>query len=66
MATFQVGERVLASPQVTGREDWTETTITELEDNPFVGLVLTVKTDDGILFFEKEDMFMKLDSVCTQ
>lgn len=65
---FKVGERVLVSPQVTGFEDWIEATITEIEQNPFVGIVINVRTDNGVIFFEKEDMFMHLKErkLCTQ
>jgi hypothetical protein len=54
---FKIGERVLISPQVTGEKEWIAATIIEIEQNPFVGIVINVKTDDGIIFFEKEDMF---------
>ena len=65
--TFKVGERVLVSPQVTGETDWIEATITEIDKNPFVGIVINVKTDNGVLFFEKQDMFRHLKStLCTQ
>ena len=48
------GERVLISPQVTGYADWVEGTIIDVEKNPFVGKVITAKTDNGVIFFEKE------------
>ena len=54
---FKVGQRVWVSLQLTGKADWEEATITEVEHNPFVGIVIEVKTDAGELFFEKEDMF---------
>lgn len=61
------GDRVLIAPQVTGRADWTEATITEVEQNPYVGIVITAKAKDGEVFFEKKDMFRLLDKeVCTQ
>ncbi|MCO5249272.1 MAG: transcriptional regulator [Chitinophagales bacterium] len=64
---MKVGDRVLISPQVTGRTDWTEATIIEVETNPYVGIVITAKADDGEIFFEKEDMFKLLnDEVCMQ
>ncbi len=64
---MKVGDRVLISPQVTGRKEWTEATIIELERNPFAGLVITAKADDGEIFFEKEDMFKLLNNeVCMQ
>ena len=54
---FRVGERVWVSPQLTGKPDWVEATVTQIDNNPFVGVVINVKTDIGELFFEKEDMF---------
>lgn len=57
---FKIGERVLVSPQITGSSEWIEATIFEIEENPFVGIVINVKTDNGIIFFEKEDMFKPL------
>ncbi len=65
---YKVGDRVLVSPQITGQNDWIEATIFEIEENPFAGIVINVKTDNGIIFFEKEDMFKLLNEaeLCTQ
>jgi len=64
---FKVGQRVWVSPQLTNKPDWVEATITQIDDNPFVGIVINVKTDSGELFFEKEDMFKPLEALelCT-
>lgn len=64
---FRVGERVWVSPQLTGKPDWEKATVTEVEQNPFVGIVIEVRTDIGELFFEKEDMFKPLEALelCT-
>ena len=64
---FRVGERVWVSPQLTGKPDWVEATVTQIDNNPFIGVVINVKTDIGELFFEKEDMFKPLESLelCT-
>ena len=64
---FRVGERVWVSPQLTGKPDWGEATVTQIDNNPFVGVVINVKTDIGELFFEKEDMFKPLEALelCT-
>jgi len=65
---MKVGDRVLIAAQVTGRqEEWTEATVIEVEQNPYVGIVITAETDDGDVFFEKTDMFRLLEEeVCTQ
>ncbi|SZD73893.1 Uncharacterised protein [Candidatus Ornithobacterium hominis] len=56
---FQVDDRVLVAPQVTGEKE-IEAKITEIEDNPFIGTVINVITPEGIIFFEKPDMFKPL------
>lgn len=61
------GDRVLISPQVTGQKDWVEGIIIEVEQNPFVGIVIAAKTDDGNVFFEKEYLFKAVsEEVCLQ
>ena len=64
---FRVGERVWVSPQLTDKPDWVEATVTQIDNNPFVGVVINVKTDIGELFFENEDMFKPLEALelCT-
>ena len=54
---FKKGDTVLISPEVTHKIDWIEGTIIEVEDNPFVGIVLVVQTKDGDVFFERECLF---------
>lgn len=64
---INIGEEVLVNPQVTKRKEWIKATIVEIEKNPFVGLVITVETKLGELFFEKADMFKKInEELCTQ
>ena len=61
---FKIGERVLISPQVTGEKEWIEATIIEIEQNPFVGIVITVETDDKNVFFEKECILSINNHIC--
>lgn len=56
---FKVGEEVLISPQVTNEKQWIKGVVTEIEDNPFVGFVISVKTKDLGMFFDKEYLFKK-------
>lgn len=64
---FKKGDKVLVSPQVTHKNDWIEAIIVEIEQNPFVGIVVTVETDDKDIYFEKEDMFKLIEvEVCMQ
>ena len=54
---FKKGDTVLISPEVTHQIDWIEGTIIEIEDNPYVGIILFVQTKDGDVFFERECLF---------
>lgn len=64
---MKLNDKVLISPQVTGRQDWVKAIVIEVEKNPYVGIVITAKAEDGEIFFEKEDMFKPLDTeVCMQ
>lgn len=54
---FKKGDTVLISPEVTHQIDWIEGTIIEIEENPYVGIVLFVQTKDGDVFFERECLF---------
>lgn len=63
---MKIGDKVSISPQVTDRTDWIEGTIIEIEKNPYAGIVITAKSADGEVFFEKEDLFKPLgEEACT-
>ena len=64
---FKKGGIVLISPEVTHQIDWIEGTIIEIEDNPYVGIVLIVQTTDGDVFFERECLFKSVsEELCLQ
>ena len=48
---FAVGDRVLVARDATHLDKQIEVTVTAIGQNPFVGRVLTVLTDDGIYYF---------------
>lgn len=52
-----VGDKILISPDLTQLSNWIEGTIIEVENNPFVGVVISAETEDGNVFFGKEDLF---------
>nr|WP_185124564.1 transcriptional regulator [Ornithobacterium rhinotracheale] len=58
---FKVGERVLISPEVTHKENWIEGVVIDVEDNPFVGFVISAETKDENIYFEKEYLFKKIN-----
>ncbi len=54
---MKVGDKVLVSPDITHFEDWVSATITKVENNSFVGIVITVITDKQDIFFATKDLF---------
>ena len=58
--SFKKGDIVLISPEVTHQFDWIEGTIIEIENNPYVGVVLVVETKNGDVFFERECLFKSI------
>ena len=54
------GDIVMISPEVTQLDNWIEGTIIEVEANPFVGTVISARTGNGDIFFEKECLFKKV------
>ncbi len=54
---MRTGDLVKISPDLTGLEDWVTGTIIDVEDNPFNGIVLTIKSADGRMFFGQQRFF---------
>ena len=52
-------DRVNISPELTNLQDWVCGTVLDVEDNPFVGTVISARTDDGRIYFGHADMFTK-------
>ena len=56
---------MLVSPELTGRTDWEPGVVVEVEDNPFVGVVVAAETEDGDVFFGRKDLFKsRREEVC--
>lgn len=53
----KVGDDVMISPEVTNKDDWEKGKVIDVEANPFIGIVISAKTDDGEVFFERENLF---------
>ena len=61
-----VQHKVLISPDLTHAKDWTQGEVIEVENNPFVGIVISAKTADGNIFFGYKDLFEPAkEAVCT-
>ena len=54
---MKVGDKVMISPEVTNKIDWEEGKVIDVEANQVIGIVISAKTDDGEIFFEKESLF---------
>lgn len=62
---MKTGDKVLISPDLTKLPNWISGTVIEVEDNPFVGIVISAETEDGDVFFGQEDLFKPLkEEVC--
>lgn len=55
---MKIGDLVKISPDVTGANDWQDAVVTDVEQNPFNGVVITAKTlIGGILYFNRQSYF---------
>ena len=44
---MRTGDKVLISPDLTHAKDWIQGEVIEVENNPFVGIVISAKTQMG-------------------
>lgn len=55
----------MISPDLTHLQDWVKGIVIEVEDNPFVGIVISAETEDKNVFFGQEDLFKpQTEEVC--
>lgn len=54
---MKVGDDVLISPDLTHKTDWVKGKVIDVEQNQFVGVVISAETSDGDIFFEREELF---------
>ena len=52
-----------ASPQLTAQPDWIEGEVIDVEHNPFLGLVISIKDKLGRIFFGQSRFFLALQSM---
>ena len=56
--TFQIGSKVMISPELTGEDQWIEGIVDDLDNNPFNGLVVYAKAlKNQTIYFNKENYF---------
>ena len=59
------GDKVLISPALTKSPNWLSGIVIEVENNPFVGIVISAETEDKNVFFGQEDLFKpQTEDVC--
>lgn len=62
---IKVGDKVLISPDLTLLKEWITGTVIQVEDNPFVGTVISAETEDKNVFFGRTEMFKPIkEKVC--
>ena len=52
------GDKAKASPAITGLGEWVEGEVIDVENNPFRGIVISIKDKLGRIFFEREEYFL--------
>ena len=62
---MKVGDKVFISPDLTRLPEWISGTVIEVEDNPFVGIVISAETEDKNIFFGRADLFkLQTKEIC--
>lgn len=63
---MKIGDLVLISPDLTNQDTWISGKIIKIEENHFIGLVISAETEDKNIFFGKADLFKFQDvKVCS-
>mgnify|MGYP000191079703 FL=1 len=52
-----VGDKMKVSPDLTGMDTWIQGEVIDVEHNPFIGLVLSIKDNLGRIFFGQSKYF---------
>lgn len=60
ISIMAMNDYVMVSPQVSHYSNWTKGQVIDIEDNPFRGKVITVRMENGDVFWDVEDFFEKL------
>ena len=59
---MKIGDNVLISPDLTHLANWENGEVIKVENNSFVGVVVSAQTDDGDVFFGCQDMFKPVNN----
>jgi len=55
---MEKGDKAKVSPRLTGEDEWIEGEIIDVEQNPFRGIVLSIKDKLGRIFWGEENYFL--------
>ena len=56
----KIGDKMKVSPQLTAQADWIDGEVIDVEHNPFMGLVISIKDKLGRIFFVQSLFFIAL------
>lgn len=54
----KLGDLMKVNPSLTGLTDWIEGQVIDVEHNPFMGLVISIKDNLGRIFFGQSKYFV--------
>jgi len=54
---MKLGDLVMISPELTQMKEWIKARVIDVENNSFIGLVISAQTEDGNVFFGRNDLF---------
>lgn len=54
---MKLGDLVMISPDLTQFKDWVKAKVIDIENNSFIGLVVSAQTEDGNVFFGRNELF---------
>ncbi len=63
---ISLGTMAKASPVLTGLPEWVEGEVIDVEHNPFKGLVIAIKDEQGRIFFGEIKYFTNAEGLCLQ
>jgi hypothetical protein len=56
----KIGDKMKVSPQLTAQPDWIDGEVIDVEHNPFMGLIISIKDKLGRIFFGQSRFFVAL------
>ncbi len=56
------GDKAKVSPKLTGENEWIEGEVIDIEQNPFIGIVVSIKDKLGRIFFGEEKYFVLISN----